>query len=71
MPRPTKTPAQRAADIAAATSALTSATVALSTALSTYGPSDARTIAAAETVEQHGAIVHRQSRLLAGKSKGG
>lgn len=36
-----------------------------------HGPTDPRTLAAWETVEQYGAVVHRQSRLLAGKSKGG
>lgn len=71
MARPTLTPSQRAANVAAAASKLEEAVKSAAVALSTYGPSDARTVAAWETVEQHGAIVHRQSRLLAGKSKGG
>jgi hypothetical protein len=41
------------------------------TSLETNGPSDERTLAAWEAVEKSGAVVHRQSRLLAGKSKGG
>lgn len=35
------------------------------------GPDDPATLAAWEAVEKAGATVHRQSRLLAGKSKGG
>lgn len=65
------TPAQRAGQVAVAASNLESEVKNALTMLGTYGPTDARSIAAWETVEQHGAIVHRQSRLLAGKSKGG
>lgn len=71
MPRPSLTPAQRAANVAVAASRLESSVKAAIVALSTYGPTDPRSIAAWETVEADGATVHRQSRLLAGKSKGG
>ena len=36
-----------------------------------YGPTNAQAVAAWELVEVNGATIHRQSRLLAGKSKGG
>lgn len=36
-----------------------------------YGESHPATLRAWESVEVHGATIHRQSRLLAGKSKGG
>jgi hypothetical protein len=39
--------------------------------LKTHGPSHPDTLARWESVEKAGATVHRQSRLLAGKSKGG
>lgn len=39
--------------------------------LSEHGPDWHLTLAAWERVERAGATVHRQSRLLAGKSKGG
>lgn len=71
MPRPTKTPVQRATDVETAIGNLSACIARAKNALVQYGPTDARTISAWETVEQYGAIVHRQSRLLAGKSKGG
>jgi hypothetical protein len=40
-------------------------------ALKVYGPDDARTMRAWEAVEVNGATVHRQARILAGKSRGG
>lgn len=39
--------------------------------LTTWGPTDKLTLAAWAKVEEAGAVVHRQSRLLAGKSRGG
>lgn len=39
--------------------------------IKTNGPAHPSTLAAWSRVEHAGAIVHRQSRLLAGKSKGG
>lgn len=71
MPRKPLTPAQRADSVSRASDALTSAVDHAITARIKYGDRDARTLAAWEAVESHGAIVHRQSRLLAGKSKGG
>lgn len=71
MPRPTLTPADRAKSVSAAANALPMAVLAAVDAMAVYGPSDARTLAAWDTVEVYGATVHRQSRLLAGKSKGG
>lgn len=71
MPRPSLTPAQRANNVRQAVDSLGTVTFAAVKALNQWGPSDPRTVAAWETVEQHGATVHRQSRLLAGKSKGG
>lgn len=67
----TKTPTQRSVAVAGAVTALQDATSAAIDALTRYGAEDERTLAAWETVEQHGATVHRQARLLAGKSRGG
>lgn len=64
-------PIDRAEKIFAATRGLTSAIQTASDALADYGADDPRTHAAWEAVEARGAIIHRQSRLLAGKSKGG
>ena len=58
-----KTREQRAADVQAAVKALPAA---LRAALA-----DPANEAAWEAVEQLGATVHRQSRLLAGKTRGG
>lgn len=71
MARPITTPAQRASNVALASTKVEALTKAAIVALSTYGASDARTRAAWDAVEVQGAIIHRQSRLLAGKSKGG
>jgi hypothetical protein len=66
-PQPTggrsKTRAQRAAEVEAAATALRDA---LAAALAS--PDDESLWSVVET---HGAVIHRQSRLLAGKSKGG
>lgn len=71
MARPATTPAQRAASVNLAVVNLPAVCQAATAALATYGASDPRSIAAWEEVEKLGATVHRQSRLLAGKSKGG
>lgn len=71
MARPAQTPSNRAAAVTAATKELGPLVTAAVYALNNYGASDPRTIAAWEAVEKHGATVHRQARLLAGKSKGG
>lgn len=71
MPRPVMTPAQRAANVATAIAELPLALQRAQDAATMYGASDARTLAEWEIVETHGAAVHRQARLLAGKSKGG
>ena len=67
MPRPAKTAAQRAADVKAAADALPAA---LAAAMAATGDADA-TRAAWDRVEVLGATIHRQSRILAGKSRGG
>lgn len=71
MPRPAKTPAQRADDVRVAAKRLADA---IETAtLADRDPScsaEVRRVCWAD-VEEYGATIHRQSRLLAGKSKGG
>ena len=71
MARTAKTPVARAADVQAAILELPEAFERAAKALREYGPTDQRTLKAWEAVEIHGATVHRQSRLLAGKSRGG
>lgn len=71
MPRPALTPADRARNVAAAADALAPALIAATAAMSDPDASPAERIALWEIVEAHGATIHRQSRLLAGKSKGG
>jgi len=36
-----------------------------------YGDTDTRALAAWDLVEQSGAIIHRQARILSGKPRGG
>lgn len=62
---------QRAQKVVAAIDGLADSIARAVDCLTAYGPSDERTLTAWETVEKSGATVHRQSRLLAGKSKGG
>jgi hypothetical protein len=89
MPRPVKSPVQRAADIRAAhaalgalidraervTANLSDADVCGCAEGNAEGITEAECGCASrrawEAVEVHGATIHRQSRLLAGKSKGG
>jgi hypothetical protein len=71
MARTPVSPATRAANVNAAVADLQRVTIDATAALAAYGPADTRTLRAWEIVEAHGATVHRNSRLLAGKSKGG
>lgn len=71
MPRTPMSPTQRFASVKIAADALPDALMAAAKAMDDYGAYDARTLKAWETVEIHGATIHRQSRLLAGKSRGG
>lgn len=71
MPRPATTPGMRHANIGVAVGTLPALVHAAITAHLNYGPNDVRTLRAWEAVEVHGATIHRQARLLAGKSKGG
>lgn len=71
MPRNPLTPAQRAANVATAIADLPRLSADAIAALAAYGPTDPRTLRAWEAVEVNGATVHRQARLLAGKSRGG
>jgi hypothetical protein len=66
-----KTPAQRAADVLSAVHALPALVTAAQDAALQHGWNDPRTLTAWERVEAQGATVHRQARLLAGKSRGG
>lgn len=65
------TPANRATQVGSAIGALPAAYAAANNTLAQHGASDPRTLEAFARVETLGATVHRQSRLLAGKSKGG
>jgi hypothetical protein len=71
MARPATTPQQRANNMKDAIDALPGAFYRATVAHREYGATDARTLAAWSVVEIHGATVHRNGRLLAGKSKGG
>lgn len=71
MARPATTLAQRAANVRSAVADLPAAIERATAASASYGDADARTLAAWTIVETHGATVHRNGRLLAGKRKGG
>lgn len=71
MARTPVSPVQRSINVGYAVDALPALVQRAVVALTSYGPSDERTLKAWEAVEVHGATIHRQSRLLAGKSKGG
>jgi len=64
-------PTQRADSVRAATIGLADLVAHATTLLLERGADDHLTQTAWEAVEKHGATIHRQSRLLAGKSKGG
>lgn len=65
------TPEERAAKVIEAVSGLADSIAAAIESLEANGPTDERTLEAWGEVERAGAVVHRQSRLLAGKPKGG
>lgn len=71
MPRPTLSRSERAAAVVAAVKNLPALVTTAHAAERQYGATDARTLRAWEAVEVNGATVHRQARLLAGKSRGG
>jgi hypothetical protein len=71
MPRPTKSRSDRALDVARAAADLPRLVNAAMDAEKLNGPNDAATLRAWENVENAGATVHRQARLLAGKARGG
>jgi hypothetical protein len=71
MPRPTLTPGDRARNVKRAVDALPALVAHAVLMTGQHGPADPLTLAAWDAVEVQGAIVHRQARLLAGKSKGG
>lgn len=64
-------PTERASKVLHATREMPAAVQRALDALADFGADDERTHRAWELVEVHGATIHRQSRLLAGKSKGG
>ena len=64
-------PSARAAKVLEAHAALGALLQLAQDTTAQHGPTDARTHAAWTHVEEHGATIHRQARLLAGKSKGG
>jgi hypothetical protein len=65
------TPEQRSEKVVGAITDLAESIDAAVSSLRTNGPEHPVTLACWERVEKAGATVHRQSRLLAGKSKGG
>jgi hypothetical protein len=71
MPRPAKTRASRTADIGVAILDLPKLFGAAMAAEAQYGANAQETLRAWEAVEVNGATVHRQARILAGKSRGG
>lgn len=71
MARTPLTAAQRAANVAVAIASLPRLSADAIAAQATHGANSPQARTAWEAVETAGAIVHRQSRLLAGKSKGG
>ncbi len=70
MARTATSPSTRAQNVATA-AALPALILRATVAMAEWGPSDPRTFAAWEAVETNGATIHRQARLLAGKSRGG
>lgn len=65
------TPEERAEKVQQAILNLAGSIAGAIESLETNGPRHDDTLAAWEKVEKAGAVVHRQSRLLAGKTKGG
>lgn len=71
MPRPAMTPTQRFVKTKIAYDRLPDAMLALAESIDRHGYGSPEQVAAAETVEGYAAEIHRQSRLLAGKARGG
>jgi hypothetical protein len=71
MPRPTKSPQERAADVQRAVNDLPALVRTAQQSGTLYGMDHPHTRRAWENVENAGATVHRQARLLAGKARGG
>ncbi len=71
MPRTPLSRSDRASNVRLAAQDLPTLLDTAQRAESSYGPTDARTLRAWEAVEIAGATIHRQARLLAGKSRGG
>lgn len=71
MPRTAMSPAARAANVRSAFDALRPLVEHAENVSAVKGHDHPDAIRAWECVEVHGATIHRQSRLLAGKSRGG
>lgn len=71
MPRPTMTRADRARNVSTAASDIGALIERAKNIEAQNGPTDSAALRAWEAVEVAGATIHRQSRLLAGKSRGG
>lgn len=71
MPRSAISPEQRATKVGTAISALPAARLSALTISERDGYGSPSALAAWEIVEELGATVHRQARLLAGKNRGG
>ena len=71
MGRTALSPATRAQNVNVAAHDLPAALTRAMDATDAFGPTDPRSLKAWEVVENLGATVHRQSRILAGKSRGG
>jgi hypothetical protein len=71
MPRPAKSPVSRFADVKIALDKLPALLLAAAAAVDAHGYDSPQARAAFDAVEIEGATVHRQSRILAGKSRGG
>jgi hypothetical protein len=71
MPRTAKTPASRADDVIGAQLALTTLVPVAMRETAAHGFDSPQSRAAWAEVENAGAAVHRQARILAGKSRGG
>ena len=71
MPRPAKTRNDRANDVGAAAAAIGALIGRAIAAEQQHGPTAPETFRAWEAVEVNGATIHRQARILAGKSRGG
>jgi hypothetical protein len=71
MARPTFTPERRASKVTDAAAKLAPALTAALAAMADPAATADERLAAWESVEIHGATIHRQARILAGKSRGG